>query len=285
MGQQFAVGLAPRSALGGGDGAAAVHHAGPAAHGPGVGDDRAQVVGLELECGVADAGGQLAVDRAAHGRVQQGGGDAAVHHADRVVERLARRKREGRDAPLHRDEAHSQQPGDGRRRQLSLDDGLQELQAAGLAPALGQCGGVVPGDDAATGRRRGDAPAAVPSTAGPGARSRATAGVVEGSAPGSRALTRPSPMAVRAAATPPATMSPYAPWKVASASAGDGVPTTATSTDTPSTAPIWRAQATTALPVANRAGGSSATAALLSDEKLKPTPAPVSTVAGRNSPT
>ena len=52
----------------------------------------------------------------------------------------------------------------------------------------------------------------------------------------------------------------------------------------PSTAPIWRKQAEIALPVAKRAGGSSATAALPQAAKLRPTPVPVSSVAGRNSP-
>ncbi len=49
----------------------------------------------------------------------------------------------------------------------------------------------------------------------------------------------------------------------------------------PTTAPICRTQAVTALPVANMERGSSATAAEPSDEMVSPTPAPVSSVAGR----
>ena len=51
----------------------------------------------------------------------------------------------------------------------------------------------------------------------------------------------------------------------------------------PSTAPIWREVAEMALPVAKREGGSSATAALPQAAKLRPTPVPVRSVAGRNS--
>src|SRR5215207_1391985 len=51
----------------------------------------------------------------------------------------------------------------------------------------------------------------------------------------------------------------------------------------PRTAPSWRKQFDTALPVAKRAGGSSITAAEEKPAKDRPTPAPVSSVAGRNS--
>ncbi len=52
----------------------------------------------------------------------------------------------------------------------------------------------------------------------------------------------------------------------------------------PSTAPSWRKQADTALPVENRCGGSSATAALDSEAKVRPTPAPVTIIAGKMWP-
>ena len=56
-----------------------------------------------------------------------------------------------------------------------------------------------------------------------------------------------------------------------------------TRTAMPRTAPIWREVEEIALPVAKREGGSSATAALPQAAKLRPTPAPVRIVAGRNS--
>ena len=59
----------------------------------------------------------------------------------------------------------------------------------------------------------------------------------------------------------------------------------AISTEIPSTAPSWRKQVEIALPVAKRAGGSSMTAAELKPANESPTPVPVSSVAGRNSPT
>ena len=51
----------------------------------------------------------------------------------------------------------------------------------------------------------------------------------------------------------------------------------------PSTAPIWRRHESTALPVAKRVAGSSATAALPQEAKERPTPAPVSIVGTRYS--
>ena len=88
---------------------------------------------------------------------------------------------------------------------------------------------------------------------------------------------------MRPAAVAGMAISCQAVWKVATASSGRGVPMTATRTAMPRTAPIWREVAEMALPVAKREGGSSATAALPYAAKLRPTPAPVRSVAGRNS--
>ena len=66
-----------------------------------------------------------------------------------------------------------------------------------------------------------------------------------------------------------------------SGSAGEAWSSTAISTAIPRTAPIWRMQVDTALPVAKRSGGSSATAALDHAAKERPTPMPVRIVAGR----
>ena len=84
------------------------------------------------------------------------------------------------------------------------------------------------------------------------------------------------------ATTPPATaINVQASTKPDNGSPGGAASSSATSAAMPSTAPIWRTHASTALPVAKRAGGSSATAALPHEANDSPTPAPVSSVGPR----
>ena len=59
-----------------------------------------------------------------------------------------------------------------------------------------------------------------------------------------------------------------------------GVPSTATRPAMPITAPIWRKQLETAVPVANLLGGRSATDALVSPANVNPTALPETSCAG-----
>jgi hypothetical protein len=71
---------------------------------------------------------------------------------------------------------------------------------------------------------------------------------------------------------------------VATASSGAGVPTIATSTATPSAAPICRDIPTSAVPVAKRVRGSAAVATPVIDGIDSPTPMPPSRNGARNVP-
>ena len=104
-------------------------------------------------------------------------------------------------------------------------------------------------------------------------------GPLAGSAP---VAPRPRPIAISARPGRPRHQRRRV-WNASSAAADDGVPSTATSTEMPSTAPSWRKQAATALPVEKRCAGSSATAALDSETKVSPTPMPVTIIAGKMS--
>jgi hypothetical protein len=74
--------------------------------------DRVREVDLHLERRVGGAGGQRAVDGAAHRGVEQRGGEAAVHDADRVVVELAGRDGEHGAPLLDLDELEAEQDGD-----------------------------------------------------------------------------------------------------------------------------------------------------------------------------
>ena len=102
--------------------AAAVEDVRLAEDAAGVAGDRAHVLGLEAERGVADAGRQGGVDGAAEGRVEQGRGVAAVDDADRVVVLLARLALEDDAALLELDRAQPHRHRDRRRRHLAGDD-------------------------------------------------------------------------------------------------------------------------------------------------------------------
>ena len=117
------------AAVGGGQGrlrgrlfAAAVEDGRLAEDAAGVAGDRAHVLGLEPERGVADAGGQGRVDGAAEGRVEQGRGVAAVDDADRVVVLLPRFALEDDPPLLQLDRPQPHRHRDRRRRHLAGDD-------------------------------------------------------------------------------------------------------------------------------------------------------------------
>src|SRR5581483_2517707 len=87
--------------------------------------------------------------------------------------------------------------------------------------------------------------------------------------------------AVRPASVPVRTIINQAWRQVGIGSPGCGLPRMAKRTAIPTTAPIWRDVELIALPVANRARGSCATAALPKPEKERPTPAPVRIIRDR----
>ena len=138
--------------------------------------------------------------------------------------------------------------------------GVTELQAAVAGPGLIRAGqpaaGCVP-SLSASGRGAGAA-------AGRG-RSRSSVGI--------------RPARARAAAT-------HQPrWNAARAAAGvAGVPSTTTSTATPTASPIWRIMLTTADPVAKECGGSEPAAVAISVGRVSPTPVPVSSIPPSTEP-
>ncbi len=83
------------------DPALSPHRAGLVGHG-------ADVVDLDLDRGVADTRLQHGVDAAAHHRIEQGGGDAAMHAAQRIVVIEARRVAEDDAARLGFDHREAQ---------------------------------------------------------------------------------------------------------------------------------------------------------------------------------
>ena len=135
---------AVRRRLGGRLFAAAVEDVGLAEDAAGVAGDRAHVLGLEAERGVADAGRQGRVDGAAEGRVEQGRGVAAVDDADRVVVLLPRFALEDDPALLQLDRAQPHRHRDRRRRHLAGDDRASctpcpVIVAPAAAVATGSC--------------------------------------------------------------------------------------------------------------------------------------------------
>ena len=88
----------------------------------GVAGDRAHVLRLQPERGVADAGRQRGVDGAAEGRVEQRRGVAAVDDADRVVVLLPGFALEDDSPLLELDRAQPHRHRDRRRRHLAGDD-------------------------------------------------------------------------------------------------------------------------------------------------------------------
>ena len=139
--------------------------------------------------------------------------------------------------------------------------GVTELQTAVTGP--GQIRAVQP------------AAGCVPSLSAPG---RGT-GVAAGRGR-SRSSVGASPARARAAAT-------HQPrWNAARAASGvPGVPSTITSTATPTASPIWRIMLTTADPVAKECGGSDPAAVAISVGRVSPTPVPVSSIPPSTEPT
>jgi hypothetical protein len=95
--------------------------------------------------------------------------------------------------------------------------------------------------------------------------------------------TRPSARAIALVTTAVAAIRVQASLNAPTGSPGEAPWSSATSTAIPSTAPTCRRHASTALPVANRADGSPATAALPHAAKLRPTPLPVRNCPGSSS--
>jgi hypothetical protein len=92
------------------------------------------------------------------------------------------------------------------------------------------------------------------------------------------------PSATTADTSPiPASTSQAAAKESSTASGPSGVPSTATNTAIPRTAPIWRLMLTTALPVAERSAGRSAVAADRMVGSASPTPLPPTSIAGRTT--
>ena len=102
-----------------------------------LGADRACLVGqrphevdLDLQRGVAGACRQMGLHGAAHAAVEQSRSQAAMHDADRVVVPELGRHLEARVALRDLGETKAQQCGDRRRRQTTVRDAAQELEAA-----------------------------------------------------------------------------------------------------------------------------------------------------------
>ena len=93
---------------------------------------RADEARLQLDGGVGDATLELGVDGAAHRRVEDRRDDPTVNGAERVVVLLARL--EGEDDEARRDEGRREadEVGNGRCRELSARDPVQELEAVEL---------------------------------------------------------------------------------------------------------------------------------------------------------
>ena len=215
------------------------------------------------------------VHRAARRRVGQRAHQPAVHHADRVVDRLVGRRtrtRRGRAStwivPHARSRAAIGGGGSG-----AGHDGLHELQAgqaaarAAAPPGRTRCTSWTaprPSPPARSARHRA-LPAASAAPAAAAVRRRAAAAAGRSAGP-----PRPAPAAAKNADD----QDQAVPVGQSSGSAGDSRARIATRPATPSTVPTCRAMLSTPLPVPNRSGGSAALPAPSSDGMVRPTPAP-----------
>ena len=112
------------------------------------GAHRLEVADLDLDRGVALALRQRRVEGAARRRVEQRADQAAVHGADRVVDRLVRRAGEDGTADLGLDQVELHRRRDRRRRQLALHHRLHVVDAGHRQPLQGARARVLPGDGA-----------------------------------------------------------------------------------------------------------------------------------------
>src|SRR6185437_7195226 len=243
---------------------------------------------------------------AAHARVEDRRGDAAVDHADRVVHPLGRRQREHGAALLGLDDLHLEQHRDRGRRQRSRLNRPDVVEPGQLQALCRRCRRVLPAERARA-RGRGEPglgsrlplPLALRRLSCLHRRAHAASSAISGSAisgsaigseitgrvgpPAPAALNAGGPIAAsaRPAARPPATVISAASWKSDAEAAP--VPRTATSSAIPSAAPIWRPIVSTAAPVAKRSGASEEAPAPVSVGITSPTPAPPIIQPGRKS--
>ena len=117
-----------------------------------------------------------------------------------------------------------------------------------------------------------------------GAASAARRETTEGAPLGESGLSGPIASAVALASAAAIAMNSQPSWKRSTGSRPLALASMATRIATPSTKPSWRDIVKTAEPVAKRRGGSDAVAALASDGRVRPTPAPVIRRPGSISP-
>src|SRR5204863_5255170 len=120
---------------------AEMHDLADGAKAPGLVGDGAHQIGLRFERGIAAAGGHARLHAAAHRRIEQRHGEAAVHHADRVVMLLARREFKYGVTWLDLDQAEPQELRDRRRRQAAVADRSEEVMPGIERPAAASAAG------------------------------------------------------------------------------------------------------------------------------------------------
>jgi hypothetical protein len=133
--RQKLAGAVVELAFRGADARADVDHLALGLHRTGLVGHGAHVVHLDLDRGVADAGLERGVDAAAHHRIEQGGGNAAMHGAERIIVVIDRRVVEDDAAELDLRHPETQRLADRRRRKTAFQQALEQgepVHGAGL---------------------------------------------------------------------------------------------------------------------------------------------------------